>query len=222
MASPAAPTLILLWNDASGQGIQTIPGADGGSPITRLEWRSRIGSGAFGEWMTSNFSATVLIFNDITGRLTPGTDYGIEIRAVNADGNGPPSAELTFTTHGEPPDPAVLRQQVYSLAVPIHNLHGDAPKAAAEVTLRLRRADGSSDPLYGPRGALVGTSEILPVAPSAADDSTISETVLDFRLLPTEYYSVPTFYELAVGDRTYRFEMPTRSASIIELLDEET
>ena len=224
MASPAAPTLLLLWNDASGQGINVIPGADGGSPITRLEWRSRRGSGAFGEWMASHFSATVLVFNELSGRpLLPGTDYGIEIRAVNADGNGAPSAELTLTTFGDPPVELPAEQMIWTLAVPIHNIHGDAPAVAGALFIRLRRLDGNEHlPLYGARGALLGLDATQPILPTAADPSTISEGVKDFLLLATAYYTVDTVYELTADGRTYRFSMPARNASLIELMDEET
>ena len=121
------------------------------------------------------------------------------------------------------PDPAskpAALQRTYMLTVKVHDLHGDSPVVDSPVSLRLRRADSqSSSPLFGPQGLLAGDVDQFTIAPVERDETMISEGVHQFRVIPNEYYFVPTIYSLVVGGRTYTFTMPAHDADVITLLD---
>ena len=124
------------------------------------------------------------------------------------------------------PDPsskAANLQRTYLLTVSLHDLHGDSPPIDAPVSLRLIRADGASgSPLFGPQGLLSGNTDTFVIPAVERDPSMISAGMHQFRILPNEYYFVPTAYALAVGGRSYRFVMPAADSNVIELLDGET
>ena len=88
-AAPAAPT---LTPGSALLGVAFVaPGNDGGSAITSYDYR-RSPAGA-GTWTT--VTGVTSPFN-ITG-LTNGTSYDVQVRAVNAVGNGAWSASSTAT-----------------------------------------------------------------------------------------------------------------------------
>jgi len=112
--------------------------------------------------------------------------------------------------------------RTYALTVPLHGPLG-GPPPDSDVTVRVARTDGRTDaPLYGPRGLLLGAAALAPIRPDAVVRTPIDTTEITFRLLPTAYYETATHYLLTAGNRAYRFAMPARDASMIELLDDET
>ena len=67
---------------------------DGGLPITKYQYRQKAGSGDYGDW--KNISGSHLGQpNHTVKRLTNGTRYTFQVRAVNASGEAPPSNEAT-------------------------------------------------------------------------------------------------------------------------------
>jgi len=66
---------------------------NGGSAITRYQYRQRTGNGKWGKWKNLSGLETTQI---ITG-LKNGTTYRFEVRAVNAAGNAPSSNAATAT-----------------------------------------------------------------------------------------------------------------------------
>ena len=73
------------------------PGSDGGSAITDYEYRL---DGA-GGWTSTGATSSPIT---ITG-LTNGTTYGVELRAVNANGPGPSSNSVDVTPATSRPRP---------------------------------------------------------------------------------------------------------------------
>ena len=94
VSEPGRTTTLLSW----------MPPDDGGDPITRYD--VRIGTGAWVDTLTS--AAQYLLT-----RLTPGTTYTVQVRAVNAIGTGTESAALSFSTveAGAPSIPRFFRAE---------------------------------------------------------------------------------------------------------------
>ena len=112
--APYAPTNLTA---AAGDGSVTLtwtPEADGGSAITKHQYREKEGTGSFGQWRdipdsgegeanASGYTVTGLLY---------GTVYTYRVRAVNALGESDPSNEAGTTTTGtatRPPAPTNLR-----------------------------------------------------------------------------------------------------------------
>ncbi len=80
------------------------PENDGGSPIQRYEYRLKEGRGEFGEWTAIPASAAdeVNASGFTVGDLLNGTVYAIELRAVNAAGDGQESESVQVTMPLDP------------------------------------------------------------------------------------------------------------------------
>lgn len=77
---PAVPTRVRATPGDGSASISFIPGSDGGSPITKYQYR--VGSGAWTDAVETGSPITVSGLNNYT-------DYRISVRAVNAVGNSP-------------------------------------------------------------------------------------------------------------------------------------
>ncbi len=110
--APAAFT-VGQWTAATGSGaseidinITTLP-SDGGSSITALQYSVDSGSTWANLTGTGTGSRTIDQHSDgSTGTLTASTSYNIEVRAVNAVGNGADSDTKATTTGAAASDPA--------------------------------------------------------------------------------------------------------------------
>ena len=102
--APDAPTNL----SADTIGITTIEvswqdGEDGGSPITGHQYRIQRGDTAGGIWKdTGSLDTTHLI-----PVLMPSTQYTVDVRTLNAEGESPESNAVTFTTQVYVPKPPV-------------------------------------------------------------------------------------------------------------------
>ena len=76
---------VLLFWDSPG---------DGGSMITKYQYRQKAGSGEYGDWKNISRSYRWQPQHTVTG-LTNGARYTFQVRAVNAGGEAPPSNEAT-------------------------------------------------------------------------------------------------------------------------------
>ena len=122
----------------------------------------------------------------------------------------------------DPNSKAADLQRTYLLMVPVHDLMGDSPTVQSPVTMRLLRTDDhSTAPLFGPQGLIAGSLSQFNLPAVPRDPSMISAGEHQFRLIPNEYYFVPTKYVVTVGGRSYTFVMPTADSNLIELLDGE-
>ena len=90
---PSAPGNFSAWpGDESVTLIWTNPD-DGGSAITKYQYRQWVGTGPSGNWTNIADSAPGGM-NNTTYTISPldnGTTYGFDLRAVNAVGPGPPA-----------------------------------------------------------------------------------------------------------------------------------
>ncbi len=64
--------------------------------ITRWEYRQKAGAGSYGSWTGMTGSGAATVKHQVTG-LRNGTSYTFRIRAVNGNGNGAASDEVTAT-----------------------------------------------------------------------------------------------------------------------------
>ena len=102
--APDAPTNL----SADTIGITTIEvswedGEDGGEPITDHQFRIQKGSTPGGNWEhTGDLDTTLVISN-----LQPSTQYTLDVRTLNDEGESLPSNPLTFTTQVYVPKPPV-------------------------------------------------------------------------------------------------------------------
>ncbi len=88
IGTPAAPTALTATAGNGQASLSFTPGADGGSPITNYQYSRNNGA-----WTSAgSFTSPVLIDG-----LTNGTAYSIELRGVNALGNGTASAAVSVT-----------------------------------------------------------------------------------------------------------------------------
>ena len=116
-APPAPTNLTAQAGDAQVTLTWTTPG-NGGSSITRHQYREKVGTGLFGNWMNiSNSAEGQANANSYTvSDLTNGITYTFEVRAANAQGESAesnedsarPAATVTSTI---PPAPTNLTAQ---------------------------------------------------------------------------------------------------------------
>ena len=86
-AEPGYREVTLSWS---------APESDGGSEITRYQYRQRTASGGYGSWRNASYSEGQGYQSTVTG-LRNGTEYRFQIRAVNSVGAGPESPEVYAT-----------------------------------------------------------------------------------------------------------------------------
>jgi titin len=86
--TPDAPTDVVLTPGDGSLSVAFVPGADGGSSVTRIEYRLDGGT-----WIDSGALSSPL---SISG-LTNGTSYDVELRAVSALGAGDASSPVAGT-----------------------------------------------------------------------------------------------------------------------------
>jgi hypothetical protein len=94
ITAPSAPTLVSLTPTDTHLILNFTLGADGGSPITDIEYSTNNGA----TWTSSGQITSPVV---ITG-LNNGTSYQVAVRAINAVGTGPSSNTLSGT-----PNPAI-------------------------------------------------------------------------------------------------------------------
>ena len=91
----------------------TAPARDGGSAITKYQYREKEGSGSYGGWtdIPSSAAGEANANGYTVENRTLGTTYTYQVRAVNAEGESGASNEAvaTPTTATEPPAPTKLR-----------------------------------------------------------------------------------------------------------------
>ena len=86
-AEPGYQEVTLSWS---------APESDGGSEISRYQYRHRTASGRYGSWRNASYSEGQGYQSTVTG-LRNGTEYRFQIRAVNSVGAGPESSEVYAT-----------------------------------------------------------------------------------------------------------------------------
>ena len=86
-AEPGYQEVTLSWS---------APESDGGSEISRYQYRQRTASGRYGSWRNASYSEGQGYQSTVTG-LRNGTEYRFQIRAVNSVGAGPESPEVYAT-----------------------------------------------------------------------------------------------------------------------------
>jgi titin len=96
VAVPGAPTIASATATAGTISLDVTPGFDGGTPVTRYEYR--LGSGS---WVSAGGTTSPIV---ISG-LDDGTSYSVAVRAVNASGAGIASEAVTVRTPGVPAAP---------------------------------------------------------------------------------------------------------------------
>ena len=97
-AKPATPTVSGITTSAAT--VSWVAPFDGGDAITTYWLRYReVGTQT---WTTDNLG--LFITAGIAG-LDSGTDYEVQVRATNGEGDGPYSDSATFTTLSQPPPP---------------------------------------------------------------------------------------------------------------------
>ena len=85
-AAPGNGQVTLSW---------TAPASDGDAAISGYQYQQAAGTGAYGQWTAIPGGPSTRSYV-VTG-LTNGTRYFYRVRAVNSDGDGPPSAEESAT-----------------------------------------------------------------------------------------------------------------------------
>ena len=86
-AEPGYQEVTLSWS---------APESDGGSEISRYQYRQRTASAGYGSWRNAGYSEGQGYQSTVTG-LRNGTEYRFQIRAVNSVGAGPESPEVYAT-----------------------------------------------------------------------------------------------------------------------------
>ena len=97
--APPAPTGLGATAGDGEVALSWTSGGDGGSAITKHQYRQKAGSGSYGSWTDIPNSAageTNATSYTVTG-LTNGTEYTFKVRAVNAEGDGAESDEASAT-----------------------------------------------------------------------------------------------------------------------------
>ena len=97
-AVPGAPTISSLAVGDGSLSVAFTPGFNGGGVISAYQYRLNGGS-----WVTAGGTASPISI----GGLSAGTSYSVELRAINAAGQGAASTPASATTPGTPGAPNV-------------------------------------------------------------------------------------------------------------------
>ncbi|MGI9255741.1 MAG: fibronectin type III domain-containing protein [Salinispira sp.] len=120
---PMRPTaLVLTAGDTQIIAAWTAPTDDGGSPIT-YELQYREVTNPAGSWLDSNTTTTISPIAatryTITG-LTNGTEYEVQVYAVNVTGSSTPSESASATPAETPPAPAAPTIEIRDTELVVH------------------------------------------------------------------------------------------------------
>lgn len=108
LAVPSAPTNLTNTSGNQQLTVAFTAGAQGGSPISNYKY-STDGGATFASAGTSTSPVTITkLSSDGTTDLANLTYYPVVLRAVNAQGDGTPSATVSMTTNNVPPAPTSL------------------------------------------------------------------------------------------------------------------
>ena len=145
--------------------------ASGDTP-TRYEYRTKLTSGDFGSWISNALNLTFTLSS-----LTAGSSYTIEVRAVNAGGDGPESSVVSG-----------IRGWDSGLAIPsaAHNIHALAVQSDGAIVMVAEDTSGRDD-LYFHDGSSwssaidlpVNTSVVVRVAVAPNDDVLVAVGTAD-------------------------------------------
>ena len=108
--APAAPTALTATAGHTQVTLRWTPGEDGGSPLTGHEYRQAASGEEFSDWTAIPNSAAEganATSYTVTG-LSNGTTYTFYVRAVNAEGPGAESNQVTATPATAPAAPTAL------------------------------------------------------------------------------------------------------------------
>ena len=98
---PGKPTLTLAAKDQSIDATVVFT-AHGTSNITKYQYQIKSGSDAFGSWTDSTDDVSNTGGTFTIGSLTNGTEYTVQVRGVNSDGDGAASDAKTATPDAPP------------------------------------------------------------------------------------------------------------------------
>ena len=98
---PGKPTLTLAAKDQSIDAT-VVFSAHGTSDITKYQYQIKSGSDAFGSWTDSTEDVSNTGGTFTIGSLTNGTEYTVQVRGVNSDGDGAASDAKTATPDAPP------------------------------------------------------------------------------------------------------------------------
>jgi titin len=110
---PAAPTVVSSTARDGALDVSFTSGANGGDPVTNYEYSIDGGT----TWITRN-PASIVSPIAISG-LTNGTDYPVQLRAVNSVGASAASATATLKPHAVPSAPVINSQNAASQTITI-------------------------------------------------------------------------------------------------------
>ena len=145
------------------------PSSDGGSAITRYEYRYRESGGSYGEWTTVSGGASATS-RTVTG-LDNGTTYEFQVRARNAIGPGPESSEARATLDESAPGaPARLTATGGDESVA---LSWSAPEDGGSQILRYEYRYGASGETWGEWMTVSGSGSARRVAVSGLTNGTL-------------------------------------------------
>ena len=154
----ASTGLAIDDKDDDSVDISWTDGDDGGSPITDHQYRITTGANPGGTPVSTGSTATTHTIPN----LMPSTEYTVQVRAVNAEGNSAWSSPVTFTTE----------TRVTLTASPTSLAHGES----ATVTIQLSAAatdfvEGEVSVMGGTKGAFTAidgdTYTVIATAPDS-------------------------------------------------------
>lgn len=130
LRTPGAPSISSVAPGLTSAQVAFTADDSGGSAITRLEF-------ALDDTVAVDDSTTTLASPYSLGNLASGTTYAVYVRAVNAQGAGPWSSPVAFTTLAppEPPPP--------SPATPPRDVRATAGEGSLTATWRAPASEGS-------------------------------------------------------------------------------